>query len=294
MPAYGPEGNAFIETNPEAALLLMAARLDANANSVALEVGTRQVSLGDVADVVGNLPFSVAALGFETIFQRSLEGLYRQEAMVLGALKMGLDKDQKVRRRARSAIDRALSNEWLNRAVDARLTEQTIEDRYRHDVAGKPAPVEVRARIILTLTSDDAQLVIEQVRGGADFGKLAEHVSHDASAAAGGDLGYVRFEALAPELASVIFALPPGQMTAFPVQTPAGFFAVIVEGRRQGPPQTYDEARNGLRRALRSELAAIVIKEQESSVTARTYEVGEKLLPPELRVTEASLGVKPN
>ena len=66
-----------------------------------------------------------------------------------------------------------------------------------------------------------------------------------------------------------------------------GFVKAGADGRLTVGCYLYDVA-------LGSELAAIVIKEQESSVTARTYEVGEKLLPPELRVTEASLGVKPN
>ena len=79
------------------------------------------------------------------------------------------------------------------------------------------------------------------------------------NASHGGDLGYASFDALAPEIAPVIFALSPGQVSPYPVRSPAGWFVIRVEGRRQRGTPTFDEARPGLERGLEAEAAESTI-----------------------------------
>jgi peptidyl-prolyl cis-trans isomerase C len=156
-------------------------------------------------------------------------------------------------RRQQIATDRVLSDAWLARKGDAAVTEAALHARYDRDVAGRPGPVEVRARLIVVLTAEEADSIIAKVRAGADFAELARTYSKDGSAAQGGDLGYVPLDAVSPEIGPVIFALAPGQMTAFPLPSPAGYYILRVEGRRQRATPTFEEARPSLERALRAE-----------------------------------------
>jgi peptidyl-prolyl cis-trans isomerase C len=140
------------------------------------------------------------------------------------------------------------------------VTDQALRARYDREVAGRPGPEEVRARLILLPTEQEARSVIAKARDGADFGGLATTYSKAPNAARGGDLGFASFDALAPEIASVVFSLSPGEVSAFPVRSPAGYFVLRVEGRRQRGTPTFDEARPRLEREIRAEAVSTAVQ----------------------------------
>ena len=91
---------------------------------------------------------------------------------------------------------------------------------------------EVHARHILVETEDEAKAIAEQIKGGADFAKLAKEKSKDPGAAQGGDLGYFGKEQMVPEFAEVAFKMYPGQVSN-PVKTQFGWHIIKVEDKRQ-------------------------------------------------------------
>jgi peptidyl-prolyl cis-trans isomerase C len=195
----------------------------------------------------------MASLGYAEVSRRAVETLVSQKAMVLNGLKEGLDKDPAVIRRINALRDRALADAWLNRKGDAAITDHALHTLYVRDIAGKPGPPEVRARLILVPTEDEARQIIEKAQKGTDFADLARTYSKDGSAANGGDLGYASLASLSPEIGYAAFALQPGQVTPFPMKTPAGYFILRAEARRQRGTPTFEEARPQLEAALRSE-----------------------------------------
>ena len=279
-PVYMPGSGPLLLTNPVEALNDMASQLDKRADGVAMEVEGRQITQGEIADVIRAMPVSMASLGMEALYRRALDQLLRQKLLVIAAGKAGLDKDPVVKRREKAAAERALAEEWLTRAVGAAVTEDMVKARYQRDFAGRPGPEEVRARAILVPTETEARAVIAKAQAGGDFAALARQYSKDASVAAGGDLGYVRVEALGPEIGSAIFTLSPGQVTAYPIHTPAGYFVFRVEGRRQRPTLSLDEARGDLLRELRREAVVPVIQNQMATVKIREPGVIPQTPPP--------------
>jgi peptidyl-prolyl cis-trans isomerase C len=237
----------------------MLRQLERDPNLVVMTLETLPITQADIADVVRSMPVNFASLGFPEVSRRALDVLISQKAMLLNARKEGLDKDPAVVRRLQIATDRVLSDAWLARKGDAAVTEPALHARYDRDVAGRPGPVEVRARLIVVPTSEEATSIVAKVRAGADFGELARTSSKDGSAAEGGDLGYVPQEAVSPEIRPVIFALAPGQTTAFPLRSPAGYYILRVEGRRQRATPGFEEARPGLEQALRAEATQAAI-----------------------------------
>ena len=108
-------------------------------------------------------------------------------------------------------------------------------------------------------TEAEARDVIAKVQAGADFADLARQYSKDLSATEGGDIGYVPIDALSAEVGAVLFALSPGQVTAYPVHALPRYFVMQVEGRRQRSTPTFDAARPVLTSELRQEAAAAAI-----------------------------------
>jgi len=246
--------------NPDAIMAEMAHELDKHPNQGVFVLETLTITQGEVADVIRSMPVAMAGLGYAEVYKRAVDTMVGQKAMVLNALKAGLDKDPSVIRRTAALHDRALADAWLTRQGDTAITDAALHARYDRDVAGKPGPIEVRARLIVVPTEDEARTVIEKAQNGADFAELAKTYSKDGSAAKGGDLGYAPFEALTPEVGAVAFALQLGQVTSYPVRTTTGYFVLRVEGRRQRATPTFDEIKPRLESAIRAEAIRTAIQ----------------------------------
>ena len=76
-----------------------------------------------------------------------------------------------------------------------------------------------------------AQKLTEQMRQGARFSAVAQQFSQSATAAVGGDLGWLRPGQLAPELAKAAASMKPGELSA-PIRTNAGYYLLLVLDRR--------------------------------------------------------------
>jgi peptidyl-prolyl cis-trans isomerase C len=53
-----------------------------------------------------------------------------------------------------------------------------------------------------------------------------------------------------PAFSTAAFALQPGQITQTPVHTQYGWHVIKLEGRRQAPPPSFEQARNQLRQDM--------------------------------------------
>ncbi|HEU0156803.1 MAG TPA: peptidylprolyl isomerase, partial [Stellaceae bacterium] len=73
----------------------------------------------------------------------------------------------------------------------------------------------------------------DQMKQGARFSAVAQQFSQSATAATGGDLGWIRPEALTPELAKAVTQMQPGELSP-PIRTPAGYYLLLVLDRRNG------------------------------------------------------------
>jgi peptidyl-prolyl cis-trans isomerase C len=252
-PASAPDQKPVTFANPADMMTAMADHLDQKPDFVVLQLETLAITQGDVAGVIRAMPPGMANLGYQEVYRRALDVMTRQKAMVLRARLEHIDKDPAVIHQGDIALERVLADAWLTRRANAAITDEALHARYDRDVVHKPGPDEVRARVILVPTQAEAQTLIQQVRDGADFADLARQYSKDPTAAEGGDLGYLTRNFMMPEVGAATFALSAGQVTAYPVPTPVGYFLIRVEGRRTGATPTFEQARPQLERDLRAE-----------------------------------------
>ena len=126
----------------------------------------------------------------------------------------------------------------------------SLQDGYQSLVvkAHKPVP-QVRARHILVDTKEEAEKIIEELKGGADFAELAKQ-SKDPSGQNGGDLGFFGAGQMVPEFEKAAFALEPGQFTQEPVKSQFGWHVIKVEEKRMSEPPSFAEVEAQLRNYL--------------------------------------------
>jgi peptidyl-prolyl cis-trans isomerase SurA len=78
-----------------------------------------------------------------------------------------------------------------------------------------------------------AERLTQQMRQGARFSAVAQQFSQSATAAVGGDIGWVRPDQLSPELGKAVSQLRPGELSA-PVRVGGGYYLLLVVDRRTG------------------------------------------------------------
>lgn len=165
-----------------------------------------------------------------------------------------------MQQRIAHATNAILANEYLRRTLAPITTEARLHEVYAREVAGQPGPAEARARIIVTYTQQGALDALAMLRIGDDFADVARKVSKDSSAPAGGDLGFVRQDAVAPEIGAVLFALEPGQTSNFPNHAAGAWLIVKCEARREQPPPLEAVKAQLTQQLIRAGTAAVVEK----------------------------------
>ena len=86
--------------------------------------------------------------------------------------------------------------------------------------------------------------VIDRLKKGEDFSKIANELTEDPSGKAnGGDLGYFSKEQMVPEFSEVAFKLDKGQVSD-PVKTQFGWHVLKVEDKRQRQAPAFDTVRD--------------------------------------------------
>ena len=80
-------------------------------------------------------------------------------------------------------------------------------------------------------TQRTAERLVQQIRDGAPFNAVARQFSRGATAASGGQIGWISPGQLAPELEETIQRLQPGEVAA-PVRAAGGFYILQLHQRR--------------------------------------------------------------
>jgi peptidyl-prolyl cis-trans isomerase D len=150
---------------------------------------------------------------------------------------------------------------------EVKPSEPEIEDYYRLHQDEFQQPKKVRARQVLfripanattaqiQAIVDRAKNVLNQARQGGDFAALARKYSQDASAANGGDLGYLSEKDMEKPFAEVAFSLKKGEISDL-VRTRFGIHIIKVEDIRDAVTPPLADVRERVVAAIKQEKAA--------------------------------------
>jgi peptidyl-prolyl cis-trans isomerase C len=164
----------------------------------------------------------------------------------------------------------------LQEEAKTALTDEALKQTYDEAVKSMSGQEEVRARHILVEGEDEAKAIIEQLKGGADFAKLAKEKSKDPGAAEGGDLGYFTKDQMVPEFADVAFKMYPGQLSN-PVKTQFGWHVIKVEDKRIKQPPEFEKVKDQIEAYLaRKAQSDFIAKLRQSAKVERFDNAAEQ------------------
>jgi peptidyl-prolyl cis-trans isomerase SurA len=184
-------------------------------------------------EVMQRLEFQLQLLVQQFGSERRVEQLY---GMPLEQIR----REYREEVRKRLLVEKLQQRRFGNVECSAREVEQFFQ-QYRDSLPPVPAQVEL-AHLVRYVRPDSLQRsrtlelalrLRDSLLKGADFAELARRYSGDAASAAhGGELGWIERGKLLPEYERAAFGLQIGEVSA-PVETPMGYYLIQVLDRRQ-------------------------------------------------------------
>lgn len=119
----------------------------------------------------------------------------------------------------------------LRKIYETDLLRQKMIDIITADMV--PVHEEVWARHILVETEEEALIIVQQLKDGADWDQLAlKHSLDDSNKENGGDLGWFSYGTMIEDFSAAAFSLEPGEISD-PVATYYGYHIIQLIGKRE-------------------------------------------------------------
>ncbi len=134
----------------------------------------------------------------------------------------------------------------LGKVAAEAATDAAIQKAYDEVAKLQKPEAEVHARHILVETEAEAKKVLQRLKDGEDFTKVATEVSKDPGSK-GGDLGWFTKDRMVPEFADAAFKLEPNQYSE-PVKSQFGWHVIQVLEKREKKFPSLAEVRDQVQR----------------------------------------------
>ena len=239
-------------------------------NPVVAVVNGEEIRFQEVKDSAQDLPQQYQQQ-FDRIFPALLDRVVDMRLLAENASEAGLAEDPEVKKRVAEAKKQIMSQVYLEREREKRITEERLQKAYQAYREKNPAKDQVRARHILVEKEQKAKNLIDKLDNGADFAELAKEHSTGPSGQKGGDLGFFGKDKMVKPFTDAAFKLDAGEYMSSPVKTQFGWHVIKVEEERRKEPKSFDEMEGQLRQQLRQQVTQAVLEDMRTGEDVKTY-----------------------
>lgn len=251
-------------------------------DSVVARVNGEEIRQSDIFRMLQQLPDEVRNMPQGQLFTLLLERAVDRILVIDAARKSGLAEDPVIRARVTAAEDDVLWAVFLERQIQENLTEKRIRRAYGR-ISGAAAEEEVKARHILLASEEEAQAVIRDLEGGAEFQTVVSEKSIGPSRETGGDLGYFSRSQMVDEFSAAAFAMNVGEFSKKPVKTQFGYHVILLENRRRAEAPSMQESMPQIQQEVTREVLAEVLGKLRKGADIEVVGAGGELMRPGAR-----------
>jgi peptidyl-prolyl cis-trans isomerase C len=232
-------------------LLMTTGATLAQDNKMVAKVGEVIITEGELKAALEELGPSVPQqLNEKQKRDYALEYLIDLKLVAGEAEKRKLGDSADFKRKLDQTRERLLMETLLTVEGDKGATDEATRKFYDDTIKTMKPTVEAKARHILVEKEDEAKAVLERLKKGEDFAKLAGELSKDpGSGKEGGDLGWFEKERMVPEFAEAAFKLEKGQLSDI-VKSQFGFHIIKLDDKRDKAPPPFDGVKDQLKRYM--------------------------------------------
>ena len=190
----------------------------------------------------------------EVLRARVLEELIVREVLAQEATRLALEKLPATQQRLDDAKKNILAETLLNEfSAKNAVTDAELRAQYDLEIQAlgdTSAVKKYRLKLIAVDTEAEGMQVIALLRKGGRFDQLAAERSKHASSANGGQLGWLRLSQMVPAVATEVEKVVNSGLIQKPIQARAGWNVIRVDEVQPFEPETFDQARDRIRRNL--------------------------------------------
>jgi peptidyl-prolyl cis-trans isomerase C len=239
-------------------------------NPVVAVVNGKEIRYQEVKESAKDLPQQYQQQ-FDRIFPALLDRVIDMRLLGEKAAAAGLADDPEVADLVADAKEQIMSQVYLERQRDARITDERLKKAYNDYRKKNPPKNQVRARHILVEKEAKAKDLIAQLDDGAEFTALAKEHSTGPSGQKGGDLGYFGKDKMVKPFANAAFAMEAGDYTKEPVKTQFGWHVIQVEDKRRQEPKSFEEMEPQLRQQIQRDVTQAVLTDLRKDEDVKTF-----------------------
>lgn len=168
------------------------------------------------------------------------------------------DFEQALMRQAGTTIEaltQEITYQWLLRELatqEISVSEEQIQTFYNNNPERFTQPLQVRLWQIVVASKQEADVVVKELKQGANFQTLAKERSIDSlTAASGGDMGWISLEKsdLPDDAKTMLADLSKGKNSS-PVKQDDQYVIYHVAERREAKQTAFDQVKDDLRREM--------------------------------------------
>ena len=252
------------------ALSLTACNLGMSSGDWIAKVGKASITETDLNGRIATYPANVqAALSQDQNRTAVLDQMVNEELLIQEANATGYTKNQTyvdqvavLEAQLETAKRQALLNLLLQDTVDSKvaISAQDIATFYDQNKAQFAGFEKRKASHILVEKQATAKKLLARLKKGANFEKLAEKNSKDATAKSGGDLGWFRKGDLVAPFEKAVYGLARKGALSGVVKTQFGYHIIKLTGVEKVPAQSLEQSQAAIQRALYNQKRAQVFE----------------------------------
>ncbi|MBV0913563.1 peptidylprolyl isomerase [Anianabacter salinae] len=233
-------------------------------------VNGTDITLGHMIALKSQLPQQYQELPDDVLFDGVLEQLIRQTAMADTVTEAPRAVELRVENERRAL----LAQDVVNDAAEGAVTDEAVQQAYEAAIAEFEGSTEYNAAHILVETEEEAQTLVEQAQGDADFAELAKEHSTGPSGPNGGALGWFGPGMMVQPFDEAVQGMEPGDV-AGPVQTQFGWHVIKLNETRTAEAPSLDELRPEIEAQLREQAVAAKVEEITAAAEVERAEIGD-------------------
>ena len=245
------------------------------ANTILAKVNDKNITLGHVIAAVARLPQEYNNLDSDYLLEGVLDQIIKQEIIA-----QTLNISQLL---TKVSLENEIRSIKAKYAVEKQMigfpTNAMIENAYKEETSVLEKIEEFNASHILVETEESALEVLELLKSGIEFEKIAQEKSTGPSGPNGGNLGWFGMGQMVPEFETAVMVLEVGKVSQ-PVKTQFGWHIIRLNNHRFKPLPTREDLEPELIQKLsQSRIDELVrVKSEEATIELLNKNVDSSLI----------------
>ena len=239
-------------------------------DAVVAKIGAREVTAAEIRPYLDGLTAAdrTALTADKAALTRFVRSILVNRSVLQDAVEAGWDKKPQTVAGLARLRDQYLVESYLaevGKVPDDYPSDEEVQKVYAAEKESLQLPRRYRVSQIFIADDGDKEATRKRAQEIADtlkdepgeFAALAKRNSNDtASAARGGDLGWLAEAEITPEIRTTVADLSKGEISA-PVAGRSGFHILLLQDKREAGPAPLDEVKGELANLLRNQRAAL-------------------------------------